>query len=112
MEKWKALVNHTIEALDKRHANEIYEFYQSIGVQLDVLSFIRYKSDGDERRFYMVCSNGCYDYWSESESKERNLKFVTLDEAKRIVDGGSSIISTTDPSINISSTKIVGRVIC
>ena len=112
MEKWKALINHTIEALDKRHAIEIYEFYQSIGVTLEVSAFVRYKSDGDTRRFYMVRSNGGYDYWSESESKVRNLKFVTLEEAKRIVDGGSSIISTTESSINISTTKIVGRIIC
>ena len=112
MEKCKALVNHTIEVLDPAHGQEVKSFYQSIGVKTGNLSFANTKESSDNRRFYMVCSDGETDYCSESESKERNLKFVTLEEAKRIVDSGSSIITTTDPSINISSTKIIGRIIC
>jgi len=111
MEKWKALVNHTIEVLDPTHGQEVKSFYQSIGVKTGNLFFGNTKESSDNRRFYMVSSDGETDYWSEDESKKRNLKFVTLDEAKRIVNSGISIISTT-PSINISSTKIIGRIIC
>jgi hypothetical protein len=112
MEKWKALVNHTIELLDGSHGQEVKDFYQSIGVYVYGSSFNRHKADCDERRFYMVTIDGNYDFWSESESRERKLKIVTLEEAKRIVNGGSSIIPTTESSINISTTKIIGRIIC
>jgi len=111
MEKWKPFVNHAIEVLDRPHGHEVKDFYKSIGCNTN-LNFNLRKSDGDLNRYYCLSDNGDIMYRTKEYCDDNNIKIVTLEEAKRIVNSGGSIVSTVAPSINISSTKIVGRVIC
>jgi len=113
MEKWKALINHGIELLDDNHGREVREFYRNLNVS-DVgrFGFCNTRKDRDSTRFYIIQENGLINNVSYDFCHDNKIKIVTLEEAKRIVDGGGSIVSTVAPSVNISSTKIVGRVIC
>jgi hypothetical protein len=111
MEKWKSFVNHAIEVLDRPHGHEVKDFYKSIGCTSN-LKFNMRKSDCDVNRYYCLSDGGSIMYRSKEYCDDNNFKIVTLEEAKRIVDGGGSIVSTVAPSINISTTKIIGRVIC
>jgi hypothetical protein len=112
MEKWKAFVNHAIELLDRSHGQEVKAFYQSIGVRNYAnYDYTAIKADNDDGRYYYIDEYGNVDNITKRSCDNQGIKIVTLEEAKRIVNGESSIISTT-PSINISTTKIIGRIIC
>jgi hypothetical protein len=113
MEKWKALINHGIELLDDNHGREVREFYKNLNVSnVDRFGFCNTKKDRDLTRFYLIQENGLINNVSDDFCHNNNFKIVTLEEAKKIVDGGGSIVSTVAPSINISTTKIIGRIIC